>query len=243
MLDRSDGSSAVLPMYGADVKLGIDLPDGCTKLKRSASTMTHGALTLQCPHGILLGFLVLSGHESTRTVFNLLRRKLRTGPRLIVYDNACALWVTCLKRDPAFFARTSFRVDRFHFSNHVSCSEGMSLNVWPKDTPVISEADLDAVRRRHADSGTDVTDVTDVTDMPLPDTKPITYDTLNSSVSEQNNAKLRYISTPLAYMNHDNYVTHLKQFVYRINIARLAKMFGQTELYIMGALWRDKRSL
>ncbi len=43
-----------------------------------------------------------------------------SAPKVIIYDNACALHNYCLNRDPEFFKDTTFLVDRFHWKNHTS---------------------------------------------------------------------------------------------------------------------------
>lgn len=39
-------------------------------------------------------------------------------PGIVVYDNACNLHTYCLNRDPKFFERTRFLVDRLHWRDH-----------------------------------------------------------------------------------------------------------------------------
>ena len=41
-----------------------------------------------------------------------------TAPKVIIYDNACRLHMYSLNRDPGFFMKTRFLVDRFHWKNH-----------------------------------------------------------------------------------------------------------------------------
>ena len=41
-----------------------------------------------------------------------------SGPKIIIYDNCCALHAYCLNRDPLFFKHTTFLIDRFHWRNH-----------------------------------------------------------------------------------------------------------------------------
>ena len=49
-----------------------------------------GLLVLYCPHRLCVGFQILTRHEGPRIAFELLFRRLSTGPRLIVYDNVSA---------------------------------------------------------------------------------------------------------------------------------------------------------
>lgn len=41
-----------------------------------------------------------------------------TAPDIVIYDNACNLHSYCLNREPKFFEKTWFLVDRFHWPNH-----------------------------------------------------------------------------------------------------------------------------
>lgn len=214
----------VLPTYAAD--RAIDRAAECTKFVRSSATLTDGAVTVQCPHGLITGFVVLHRHESPRTVFEFMRRKMRQGPRMVVYDNGCALEFTCLKRDPAFFCETKFCVDRFHYGGHTACGEGKHLDTWAADTPMISADDLDLARAAATRAGHD-----------LPAwAAPILLGEYNSSAAEQNNARLRNVSTQMAYMTHEHYVKHLRQLVYRMNVAKLARASGQTEKTVAAGL-------
>ena len=43
-------------------------------------------------------------------------------PRLIIYDNACNFYDTCMNRSPILFRRTLFISDRLHWANHRNCS-------------------------------------------------------------------------------------------------------------------------
>ncbi|KAI6659973.1 hypothetical protein LOD99_14314 [Oopsacas minuta] len=50
----------------------------------------------------------------------------REQPKVIIYDNACNLHKTCMKRDPKVFRNTTFLIDRFHSTNH-KCNPSYSL--------------------------------------------------------------------------------------------------------------------
>ena len=40
------------------------------------------------------------------------------GPAQVIYDNGCNLHNYCLNREPNFFKKTRFYVDKFHWRNH-----------------------------------------------------------------------------------------------------------------------------
>ena len=45
--------------------------------------------------------------------------QIDVAPGVVIYDNGCNLHNYCLNRQPNFFKRTWFLVDRFHWPNHV----------------------------------------------------------------------------------------------------------------------------
>ena len=51
-----------------------------------------------------------------------------TAPKTIIYDFACGLATYCISREPSFFSKTQFLVDRFHVSNHKACSAAFDMN-------------------------------------------------------------------------------------------------------------------
>lgn len=51
-------------------------------------------------------------------------------PELVIYDNACRLHEYCLNRDPAFFKKTKFVVDKFHWKNHSGKLPYSSYFTW-----------------------------------------------------------------------------------------------------------------
>jgi hypothetical protein len=71
----------------------------------------------------IVGFSVLDGRESTRTVFEILYSRFDRAPKRIIYDNACNACLTFNLREARFFADTEFVIDRFHWKDHVNgCS-------------------------------------------------------------------------------------------------------------------------
>ncbi|XP_046858810.1 uncharacterized protein LOC124452271 [Xenia sp. Carnegie-2017] len=80
---------------------------------------------------ICYGFQVMPDHESPNVPFTILRTRFSEAPELVIYDNACKLHEYCLNRDPAFFKKSKFIVDKFHWRNHSGCSEGYDINRYP----------------------------------------------------------------------------------------------------------------
>ena len=89
-----------------------------------------GIFTFCCMHGFILGFFVMWSAESPETAFTSLYTRRKDGKFLIIYDNACNLMMYCFRREPSFFEPTIFLIDRFHFSNHVNCTLGMTSFVY-----------------------------------------------------------------------------------------------------------------
>lgn len=119
--------------YSADGKSadeGDNELGNCRKDISKHKVLNPGLFTMFCPHGICLGFQLMSSPESPRTAFDILVRRFRTLPKIIVYDNACHLHLYCLKREPARFKNTRFFVDRLHYKNHVGCSIGYDMTQY-----------------------------------------------------------------------------------------------------------------
>lgn len=71
---------------------------GYIKDSRRAKTLSSGIFTLFCEHEICIGFQLMREPESPRTHFDILMRRLKKMPRIIIYDNACHLHTYALKR-------------------------------------------------------------------------------------------------------------------------------------------------
>jgi len=194
-----------------------------------------GVILMHCPHGIILDVEVLNGAESPVIIFNMMMRFMTEAPGLIIYDNACTLMDYCFKRAPGNFKHTVFKVDRFHFCNHTACSEAFSVEKWPPETPVISAEDIVHIRN-----------FAEKHNIQLPATiRPITYGDarhipgfedsipLNTQITEQNNSQLRHISTPLAFMTHENYYFYMLYYTFRFNVKRMSTMFGVGEVEML----------
>jgi hypothetical protein len=74
----------------------------------------------------IVGFSVLNGRESPRTLFEICFMRFKTPPLRIVYDNACTASMFCCLRECKWFENTQFMIDRFHrficfFQAHCSC--------------------------------------------------------------------------------------------------------------------------
>ncbi|XP_046842129.1 uncharacterized protein LOC124436230 [Xenia sp. Carnegie-2017] len=119
--------------YVLDTKRAGHLDD-CAKgvrSKKKHGSLIPGIFLILCPHGICYGFQVMPDHESPNVPFTILRTRFSEAPELVIYDNACKLHEYCLNRDPAFFKKSKFIVDKFHWRNHSGCSEGYDINRYP----------------------------------------------------------------------------------------------------------------
>lgn len=114
-----------------------ELKNICTKHTKRTINVTPGMFALFCPHGICLGFEAMKNFEGPMTAYNIIYRRFKIPPGILVYDNCCNLSRTCLKLSAAHFALTLFLIDRVHQPGHVGCHEGYNMNAFPKDTPVL----------------------------------------------------------------------------------------------------------
>lgn len=74
--------------------------------------------------------------ESPRTFFDFfVKRYGDKPPSMIVYDHACGLAEYALNRLPHLFRNTRFRVDVFHWPNHVACSEAFNFEAFRASDP------------------------------------------------------------------------------------------------------------
>jgi hypothetical protein len=78
------------------------------------SNRSRGVFVFCCPHRVIYGFHVMLRGESPRDPFAVLYTRLRREdlPKVVVYDNACALRNYCMRRAPPHFADVRFVVDR-----------------------------------------------------------------------------------------------------------------------------------
>ena len=73
----------------------------------------------------------MNAAESPRTAFEILVRRFKKIPSLIIYDNACKLHLFALKREPARFQQIRFLGDRLHYrKGHVGCTKGYSMDSY-----------------------------------------------------------------------------------------------------------------
>lgn len=91
--------------------------------------------------------------ESPCSAFNLLVRHFAKMPRIVIYDNACKLHITALKREPVLFQNTKFMEDRLYYrQGHVGCSLGYSMDTYSSDKEtknINSQANEQANRKLH----------------------------------------------------------------------------------------------
>eukprot|EP00795_Rhopilema_esculentum_P009031 gene9031-16674_t len=98
----------------------------CKKDKKK-TTLLPGLFTIYCEHGICYGFEIMDTHESPNVPFTIFRMRFPTAPKAILYDNSCHLHLYCINRDPGFFGKCTFAVDRFHWKNHKGLQETVKL--------------------------------------------------------------------------------------------------------------------
>ena len=92
----------------------------CTKYSQSHPGLTPGIFAIFCPHGMCMGFVIMSRGEGPKTAFDFIFHRFAKAPKMIIYDNACNLHRYALRRQPLYFSATRFAMDRMHQNNHVA---------------------------------------------------------------------------------------------------------------------------
>ena len=115
-------------------------PGSCRHLFVRRSHVTGGVFTLLCPHGVVYAFFIIDRAEGRDELYSFLVQHFQSAPRVVIYDFACAAHEFALNRAPAFFARTQFVVDRFHWRGHSACSEGYSMDHYERLRGLNSQA-------------------------------------------------------------------------------------------------------
>lgn len=111
--------------------------ESCTKHSEQHHTFSPGIFTAHCPHRTCIGFHLMEKFEGPSSVFEVLFTRFASCPGYIIYDNACNLMRYCLKREPLFFAKARFLIDRLHYKCHRTCHSGFNMNSYPPETPVL----------------------------------------------------------------------------------------------------------
>ena len=102
----------------------------CAKAEKWNTNFLPGVFILLCPHGVVYGIFFMEDHESPQTIFDIIFDRFEVPPSMIIYDNACHADSYCLGRQPAWFANTSWMIDRVHQAGHVRCSEAYNLDTY-----------------------------------------------------------------------------------------------------------------
>ena len=123
--------------------------DSCSKAFSSTPHWTPGIMLVTCAcskrrcyHGHFM-----DQHESVQSPFDILTGRFPGGcPPFVIYDNACHLLMYCMQREPSWFWRCRFVVDRFHEPNHVSsCSSSLHASSYMSGP--LSAANSEAVEQ------------------------------------------------------------------------------------------------
>jgi len=191
------------PTYRADGVVQDTTRDEvpCTKHLMSHPGLTPGIFAVFCPHGLCMGFAIMSRSEGPKTFFEFICHRFSKAPKMIVYDNCCNLHRYCLRREPNFFSQTWFLIDRLHQRGHIACHEGYNMDVYPEDEVVVPRWAADGIV--------------------MPE---ITLGKFNSQAAEQCNAKLDQISTQVAYMSQANFMAVVKYYLFRFNKMIIEKL-------------------
>ncbi|XP_076157104.1 uncharacterized protein LOC143140170 [Alosa pseudoharengus] len=117
-------------VYEADIRRKKER--SCKKISPRHFALIPGIFTVLCKHGVCYGYAVMESPESVDLPFTALKTRWLTAPDVIIYDNACKLHSFRLNRDPAFFQRSWFLIDRLHWRNHKGCSVGYNADSYPQ---------------------------------------------------------------------------------------------------------------
>ena len=114
-------------------------------------------------------------------------------PTLVIYDNGCNLHNYILNREPHFFKKTWFLIDRFHWPNHIGkiimlkvilhksvffclgCSSAYNISKYPQ------------------------------------------FQDVNTQIVEQSNSFLKRAKSSLSYMNKEHFFSHVKLILWYHN--------------------------
>ena len=180
-----------------------DVKEKCTKYKLKHNTLTPGIFLIFCPHGICLCVKIMTSYEGPKTAFDIIMARFKVAPRYIIYDNCCNLHRYCIRREPGFFYRTTFLIDRMHQCNHTACHEGYFLSSLPQDEGMIDE--------KRDDDGRVVV-------------RGLTVGDLNTQVCEQANARLQNVKTQCAFMKQLNFLALIRFYLYDCNMKKKKKL-------------------
>ncbi|MCW3101177.1 MAG: hypothetical protein JWL77_6795 [Chthonomonadaceae bacterium] len=117
------------PPYSRDTvgrETGTDA-SACSKSFPAYKEITGGAMILWCRHRIALGFHIIPKSEGRNDVFSAMLTHWSEAPRVVCYDFACDLMQYSTAREPLYFKKTLFLVDRLHMKNHTACSECFAM--------------------------------------------------------------------------------------------------------------------
>lgn len=220
-----EGNNFSLPRYEGIRRTDED----CTKYVTLSKAVTDGMLLAFCPHGIAIAFIVLTRPEGPVMAFQLIKRRFKRAPAMIIYDNVCALHKVCMLRDPHFFRFTIYCIDRLHGKGHKYCTKGYLLDYLPPEFPVLSAEQLATAAAKAKAKG-----------CPFPaNARPITINPshgslgINSQICEQYNSRLRFIEKSCSHMARDTYLAYIKMFMCRWNAVYLSKLYGSDELTVL----------
>ena len=123
-------------IYIADKNPDVTESDDCEKNFGSATSISGGIGTVSCNHKITKGFRAIrKGESPILFCHSLLRRlpeKVKAHKRVVIYDFACKMHKTCLRRYPYRIRRFQFVIDRHHQSNHKACSQAYNISKYPE---------------------------------------------------------------------------------------------------------------
>lgn len=101
-------------------------------------------MVLWCTHSIAYGFHCMPHSEGRNDVFSAMVTRWPSAPKRVVYDFACALGPYCMLREPQFFGKTFFMVDKFHAVGHSKCSPAAMASEYVNVDPALANINTSA---------------------------------------------------------------------------------------------------
>ncbi len=126
--------------YTSSYKPPKSAREGCEKSFPVNEKFSSGIMIMTCGCGnrVIYAVCFMDSAESVSMPFDIMMQRFAVAPKYVFYDNACHLHYYCVSREPAFFWKTTFVVDRFHEHNHTACSKSYMCSFHTHDEKLLA---------------------------------------------------------------------------------------------------------